>query len=104
MINMALELNQNQFQQEVLAAGGTILVDFWAPWCGPCRMMVPVLDKFAEENPQVKVVKVNVDDNMELAEKYGISSIPCLIAFRDGKPYKSAVGVQPKSALVELTK
>ncbi len=101
---MALEVNQNQFQQEVLAAGGTTLVDFWAPWCGPCRMMGPVLDKFAEENPQVKVVKVNVDDNMELAEKYGISSIPCLIAFRDGKPYKSAVGVQPKSALVELTK
>ncbi len=101
---MALEVNQNQFQQEVLAAVGTTLVDFWAPWCGPCRMMGPVLDKFAEENPQVKVVKVNVDDNMELAEKYGISSIPCLIAFRDGKPYKSAVGVQPKSALVELTK
>ncbi len=101
---MALEVNQNKFQEEVLAATGTTLVDFWAPWCGPCRMMGPVLDKFAEENPQVKVVKVNVDDNMELAEKYGISSIPCLIAFRDGKPYKSAVGVQPKSALVELTK
>lgn len=101
---MALEINQQDFQKEVLAAGGTVLVDFWAPWCGPCRMQGPILEKFAEENPQIKVAKVNVDDNMDLAEKYGISSIPCLIAFRDGKPYKTAVGVQPKTALAELVK
>lgn len=101
---MALELSQQDFQKEVLAIGGTVLVDFWAPWCGPCRMQTPILEKFAEENPQIKVAKVNVDDNMILAEQYGISSIPCLIAFRDGKPYKTAVGVQSKAALAELVK
>ena len=69
---MALEINKNDFQEKVLEAKETVLVDFWAPWCGPCRMQAPVLEKFAEENPAVKVVKVNVDDNQELAMEYNI--------------------------------
>ena len=95
---MALEINKSDFQAEVLEAKETVLVDFWAPWCGPCRMQAPVLEKFAEENPAVKVVKVNVDDNQELAMEYRISSIPSLIVFKNGEAVNCAVGLQSKSA------
>ena len=99
-----LEINNNDFQAEVLEAKETVLVDFWAPWCGPCRMQAPVLEKLAEENPAVKVVKVNVDDNRELAMKYNIASIPTLLVFKDGEAVNCAVGLQSKSALEELVK
>ena len=101
---MALEINANDFQAEVLEAKETVLVDFWAPWCGPCRMQAPVLEKFAEENPAVKVVKVNVDDNQELAMEHNISSIPTLLVFKNGKAVNFAVGLQSKTALEELVK
>ena len=101
---MALEINKSEFQAEVLEAKETVLVDFWAPWCGPCRMQAPVLEKLAEENPAVKVVKVNVDDNQELAMEYRISSIPSLIVFKNGEAVNCAVGLQSKSALVDLVK
>ena len=104
MITMALEINANDFQAEVLEAKETVLVDFWAPWCGPCRMQAPVLEKFAEENPAVKVVKVNVDDNQELAMEHNISSIPTLLVFKNGEAVNFAVGLQSKSALEELVK
>ena len=97
-----LEINNNDFQAEVLEAKETVLVDFWAPWCGPCRMQAPVLEKLAEENPAVKVVKVNVDDNRELAMEYNIASIPTLLVFKDGEAVNCAVGLQSNSALEEL--
>ena len=101
---MALEINANDFQAEVLEAKETVLVDFWAPWCGPCRMQAPVLEKFAEENPAVKVVKVNVDDNQELAMEHNISSIPTLLVFKNGEAVNFAVGLQSKTVLEELVK
>lgn len=101
---MAMEVNQNQFQQEVLEAKETVLVDFWAPWCGPCRMQTPVLEAFSAENSSVKVVKINVDDNVELAEKYNIMSIPSLLVFKNGTVVKQAVGLQSKENLAELVK
>ena len=101
---MALEINANDFQAEVLEAKETVLVDFWAPWCGPCRMQAPVLEKFADENPAVKVVKVNVDDNQELAMEHNISSIPTLLVFKNGEAVNFAVGLQSKNALEELVK
>jgi thioredoxin 1 len=104
MITMALEVNAKDFEQEVLEAKETVLVDFWAPWCGPCRMQAPILEKFAEENPGIKVVKVNVDDNQELAMEYNISSIPSLLVFKNGEAVDFAVGLQSKSALENLVK
>lgn len=101
---MALEINQADFQKEVLQADKTVLVDFWAPWCGPCRMQAPILEEFGRENPDVKIVKVNVDDNTDLAEKYGIMSIPSLLVFKNGKLVKTAVGLHIKEAVAELVK
>lgn len=101
---MALEINMNNFKEEVLEAKETVLADFWAPWCGPCRMQGPVLEKFAEANPDVKVVKINVDDNQELAMQFKIMSIPSMIVFKNGEAVNCAVGLQSKGALEELVK
>lgn len=96
------EINQEDFQKVVLEAEGSVLVDFNADWCGPCQMMKPILSEFAAENSEVKVVGVNIDDNGELAEQYEVSSIPCLVVFKDGKEVKRAVGVQSKKRLAVL--
>ena len=101
---MALEINMNNLKEEVLEAKETVLADFWAPWCGPCRMQGPVLEKFAEANPDVKVVKINVDDNQELAMQFKIMSIPSMIVFKNGEAVNCAVGLQSKAALEELVK
>ncbi|MBQ7883583.1 MAG: thioredoxin [Phascolarctobacterium sp.] len=101
---MALEINTNNFEKEVLEARETVLVDFWAPWCGPCRMQAPILEKFAEANPEVKVVKINVDDNQKLAMDFNITSIPSLIVFRNGEAVNCAVGLQSKGALEDLVR
>ena len=101
---MALEINMNNFKEEVLEVKETVLADFWAPWCGPCRMQGPVLEKFAEANPDVKVVKINVDDNQELAMQFKIMSIPSMIVFKNGEAVNCAVGLQSKAALEELVK
>ncbi|MBQ7317304.1 MAG: thioredoxin [Phascolarctobacterium sp.] len=101
---MALEINTNNFEKEVLEAKETVLVDFWAPWCGPCRMQAPILEKFAEANPEVKVVKINVDDNQKLAMDFNITSIPSLIVFRNGEAVNCAVGLQSKGALEDLVR
>ena len=101
---MALEINMNNFKEEVLEAKETVLADFWAPWCGPCRMQGPVLEKFVEANPDVKVVKINVDDNQELAMQFKIMSIPSMIVFKNGEAVNCAVGLQSKAALEELVK
>ena len=93
-------LTKQNFEQEVLQSEKPVLVDFWATWCGPCRMLAPTIEKIAEEQEGVvKVGKVDVDEEPELAVKYGISSIPTLMVFKDGVIRKASVGVQPKSAI-----
>ncbi|NLZ51718.1 MAG: thioredoxin [Thermoanaerobacteraceae bacterium] len=97
-----LTITDDNFQQEVLEAEGKVLVDFWAPWCGPCRMMGPVIDEIAEEYGEtIKVGKLNVDENPETAEKYQIMSIPTLLLFEDGKVVNKMVGFRQKQELLE---
>lgn len=96
-----LHVNESEFDREVLQDSGTVLVDFWATWCGPCQMLAPVLEELSQ---QVKVVKVDVDENPQLAMVFQVSSIPTIISFRDGKGLKKSVGVTSKEALLELLK
>jgi thioredoxin 1 len=96
------QITANNFEVEVLKAENPVLVDFYADWCGPCRMMEPVLIEFAKENPNVKVVQVNVDDNAELAQHYQINSIPNIILFKNGEKIARQVGVTTKDGLKEL--
>lgn len=100
---MSLEFNEKNFETEVLKSDKPVFVDFWAPWCGPCKMMGPVVEQLAEEmGDSVKVGKVNVDDNEELAQKYGIMSIPCFIVFKDGKVANQRIGGCSKEDLKAL--
>lgn len=96
------EINAEQFEQEVLKAEGPVLVDFNATWCGPCRMMKPILTAFAKMHKDVKVVGVDIDENEELAEEYGVSTIPCLVVFKNGKETVREVGVQPEKKLLKM--
>jgi thioredoxin 1 len=101
---MSLQVTEATFQQEVLAAQGPVLVDFWAPWCGPCRMLGPVIEEVAGEVKEAKICKVNVDDNPDLAGKYQINAIPALMVFKGGKVVASAMGVQSKATILEMLK
>lgn len=95
-----IEVTDNNFEQEVLKAEGKVLVDFWAPWCGPCRMMSPVVDEIAEEYDNIKVCKLNVDENPDTAGCYGVMSIPTLLVFENGQVANKLVGFRPKGDLV----
>ena len=98
----AIDIHKNNIQQEVLEEEGKVLLDFWAPWCAPCRMVVPIVEEIARERPDVKVGKVNVDDHPELASQFGVFSIPTLVVFQDGKVVRKAVGARPKHAILSL--
>ena len=97
---MANDVTEQTFEQEVLQSEKPVLVDFWAEWCGPCHAVAPVLDKIAEERQgELRLVKVNIDENQNLAVKYGIQSIPAMVLFKGGEPAAAAIGAQPKGAL-----
>ncbi len=98
-----VDVSDQSFQEEVLKSKTPVLVDFWAPWCGPCRMVAPVLDELAGTyEGKVKVAKVNVDENPDTASRYGVMSIPTLILFNNGAPQETLVGMQNKEALASL--
>ena len=93
---MVKELNDNNFEQEINSVKGRVLVDFWAEWCGPCRMLSPIMEEISKKN---KVYKVNVDENMELSEEFGISAIPCVLVFENGKEIDRSIGLKSKEEM-----
>ena len=100
-----VKITVSNFESEVLRSDQPVLVDFYAVWCGPCRMLAPVLEEIAREyEGGVKVGKVNVDEQMELAQKFGVSSIPLLVVFKDGQPVAKSLGYRPKEEIVNLLK
>jgi thioredoxin 1 len=100
MAAQATEATEATFEEEVLASEKAVIVDFWADWCGPCHMVSPILDRIADERAdELRLVKVNIDEEPELATRYGVMSIPTIVLFKDGKPAAAALGAQPKRAL-----
>ena len=95
-------ITKENFAQEVLQSTKPVLLDFWASWCGPCRMLSPIVDEVAEERTDVKVGKVNVDEQPELAGQFGVMSIPTLLVFEQGKLVRQAVGARPKASVLDL--
>lgn len=97
-----LTVTHDNFEQEVLKADKKVLLDFWASWCGPCRMVSPIVDEIADERDDIRVGKINVDEEPELAAAFGISSIPTLIVMENGKPVRQSVGAIPKASILEM--
>ena len=97
-----VEVTKSNFEQEVMQSDKTVLIDFWASWCGPCRMLSPIVDEIVDEHPEFKVCKVNVDEQKELAEEFNVMSIPTLFVIKDGKMMKHSVGVKSKAEIVAM--
>ena len=98
----AININKNNFQNEVMNSDKPVLLDFWAPWCAPCRMVVPIIEEIAGERPDIKVGKINVDEQPELASEFSIMSIPTLVVMKNGKIVQQVSGVRPKNAILEM--
>jgi len=98
----AVNININNFQEEVLNSEKKVLLDFWASWCGPCRMVLPIVEEIAQERPDIKVCKINVDEQQELASRFGVMSIPTLIVMDQGKIVQRATGARPKNAILSM--
>ena len=98
----AMKINKNNFHEEVMNSEKPVLIDFWAPWCGPCRMVVPIIDEIAAEHPEYKVVKVNVDEEVELASQFGVASIPTLVVMQNGMEVERSVGARPKNQILDM--
>ena len=99
---MITNVTKENFDKEVMQAEGTVLIDFWAAWWGPCRMIAPAVEKIAEEHPEVKVCKINIDDEQELAIRHGVMSIPTLMVVKNGEIVNTAVGLRPKEEIEAL--
>ena len=97
-----ITVNKENFQKEIMESDRTVLVDFWASWCGPCRIVAPIVDEIAEEHPEIKVCKINVDEEGELAAQFGVMSIPSLFVIKDGKVTNQSVGALPKNQILAL--
>lgn len=97
-----ITVTKENFENEVLKSDKKVLIDFWASWCGPCRMVSPIVDQIAEEHPEIKVCKVNVDEEQELALEFGVMSIPSLFVMENGEIVNQSVGVQSKSQILEM--
>ena len=98
----AININKNNFQNEIMDSEKTVLLDFWASWCAPCRMVVPIIEEIAGERPDIKVGKINVDEQPELTSKFGITSIPTLVVMKNGKIVQQVSGARPKNAILEM--
>ena len=98
----AISVNKNNFNQEVLNSDKPVLMDFWAPWCGPCRMVVPLVEEIAKERSDIKVVKINVDEEQDLAMQFGVMSIPTLVVMKNGKIVNQVTGARPKAQILAM--
>ena len=98
----AISVNKNNFNQEVLNSDKPVLMDFWAPWCGPCRMVVPLVEEIAKERSDIKVVKINVDEEQDLAMQFGVMSRPTLVVMKNGKIVNQATGARPKAQILAM--
>lgn len=98
----AISVNKNNFNQEVLNSDKPVLMDFWAPWCGPCRMVVPLVEEIAKERSDIKVVKINVDEEQELVMQFGVMSIPTLVVMKNGKIVNQVTGARPKAQILAM--
>ncbi|MBE6861936.1 MAG: thioredoxin [Ruminococcus sp.] len=99
-----IKVNEQNFRDEIINKNGTALVDFFADWCGPCKMVAPILSEIAEENPDITVGKINVDESPMLASQFGVVSIPTIIAFRNGQEIGKIIGYRPKNDILEMLK